>query len=107
LDLRGANMPSGAVRQSGLNARGATPKQLPALFVRGVVVATYVTDDPQLVSSNGQAATAVYCDVLTYSGSQGPQRILLPKCLVCQDFGGMQHGVLYKPRAATLDAAAL
>ena len=77
------------------------------LLVRGVVVATYVSDDgghPQ----EGKEDTidrplAVYCDVLAYPSLPGQRLFALRHVLVAQDVDGMHRGRIWKPRAASLN----
>jgi hypothetical protein len=69
-------------------------------IIRGVVVATYVLDDPNhpLAEFDAQPV-AVYCDVLTY----GREIRLFRNCFVSQERGGMHSGKIWKPRAASID----
>jgi hypothetical protein len=97
---------SGTALQAGLHPEARSPERFPPLFVRGVVLTTYVVDDPNNPDAEGgHTPTAVYCDVLSYSAPNGGQRVFIPRCLVSQDFGGIQSGVVYKPRATTMDVS--
>lgn len=75
------------------------------LQLRGVVTATYVTDD--LGRPRGGDAvfypTGVYCDVLVYSGMHNMRWSYLSHVPVRQDRGGLHGGRIWKPRAATFD----
>lgn len=95
---------AGTRLQSGIPKQPATytPERANGLLLRGVVVATYVTDDglhPFAEAEDGTPA-AVYCDVLcTYK--QKP--FLIPTVLVSQERTGMHSSRIWKPRAAKLD----
>ena len=93
-------MPSGAVLQAGLPFAPGPGTQAHGLLVRGVVVATYVYDDPGHPFANDQPA-AIYCDVLVYTQLTGGRTYLLKNVLVSQEYASMQGGVIYHPRAAT------
>jgi len=79
------------------------------LLVRGVVVATYVVDDPnhpeQPEDPDGEEGwpLAVYCDVLSYSFRRNNRFVAFPAVLVAQDRGNMHSGRIWKPRASTRD----
>lgn len=76
------------------------------LLLRGVVVATYVSDDdnhPERTEVSGTEPVAIYCDVLVYSSKTTQRWVFLPAVLVLQDRGGMHSGRIWKPRAATVD----
>lgn len=83
--------------ESGLRAHG--------LVSRGVVLATYrqLDGDPAFPETVG-AASAVYCDVLLYSASEGMRGAPLRRVLVAQDCG-MHDGHVWLPRAATMDVS--
>lgn len=75
------------------------------LLLRGVVTATYVTDDPDRprVEDSTFSPTGVYCDVLFYSGMTNMRWGFLPQVMVLQDRGGLHRGRVWKPRATTFD----
>ena len=94
----------GNVIQSGV------PKQTPrasgfnkanGLLLRGVVLNTWVLDDPKHPYANDPNAQplAVYCDVLCY----GSRWRFLTNCLVSQEIGGIHRGRVWKPKAARID----
>jgi len=90
-----SGVPVKKVSSDGIHARG--------LLLRGVVMATYVTDDtthPQADDSFG-VPSAVYCDVLVYASIPGQRWFTLGKVLVTQNRGGLHRGDLWKPRATT------
>jgi hypothetical protein len=101
----------GKVSQSGIQRRGVFHEgpRPNGLLLRGVVLATYVTDDPNhpantTTTSDAQGSpVAVYCDVLVYSNLPGMRCYTIPKALVLQDRGGMHDGRIWKPKAATFD----
>jgi hypothetical protein len=73
-----------------------------------VVLATYVTDDPDHPeapeeSEDNRIPTAVYCDVLCYMSLPGLRYVALQQVLVMQEPGGIQSGRIWKPRATTMD----
>lgn len=75
-------------------------------MLRGVVVATYVIDDPDHPGADGANANgprSVYCDVIAYSSLSGMRWRAISQCLVLQDRGGIHDGGAWKPRAATMD----
>lgn len=73
------------------------------LIHRAVVVATYVQlDGPEAFPEVTVTPSAVYCDVLLYSTSEGLRGAPLRRVLVAQDCG-MHDGKLWHPRAATQD----
>jgi hypothetical protein len=75
------------------------------LLLRGVVTATYVTDDaghPQ-AENDKSPPIAVYCDVLVYSAIAGARWFGLRQVLVTQESGGMHSGRIWKPRATSKD----
>jgi len=77
------------------------------LLFRGVVIATYVTDDPDYpepeVTDANIKPVAVYCDVLCYTSMPGTHWIPIPKAMVLQDKGSMHNGRIWKPKATTMD----
>lgn len=94
---------SGGILQSGIPK---IPKGLVEPFhglVRGVVVATYVTDaTDHPLKKIGITPASVWCDVLAVGNFNGGSRFFfLPGCQVAQPLGGMHKGVVFKPRAAT------
>ena len=94
------HLPSGARLQAGIQKRPvpATPPPMHALL-RGVVMATYVTDDPTHPFSQS-GPSAVYCDVLCYTSLVGGRYWLLTAVLVSQELGtGVHHGRVFKPKA--------
>jgi hypothetical protein len=94
------NLPSGGRLQSGINKRivPKTPQPMHHLL-RGVVMATYVTDDPNHPFAQS-GPSAVYCDVLCYTSLTGGRYWLITGVLVSQELGcGIHHGRLFKPRA--------
>lgn len=101
----------GKVSQSGMQRRGLFtegPRPLGQL-VRGVVMATYVLDDPNHPATTTTTTDAqgnpvgVYCDVLVYSSKPAYRCYALPKVLVLQDRGGLHNGRVWKPKASTMD----
>lgn len=104
-------MPGPLTPQSGLVRRVQLPGQryrTTGQLIRGVVLATYVTDDPDHPetpdgSEDNRIPTAVYCDVLCYSSLPGLRYLALQQVMVLQDAGGMHSGRIWKPRAATMD----
>lgn len=96
--------PSGATLQSGLATGVMQPAPAGGRLMRGVVVATYVTDDPQNPYRSAQTDPyAVYCDVLCYGPAAGGTPLLIPSALVTQERAGIQSGDIWRPRAATQD----
>jgi hypothetical protein len=98
---RGRMTPSGTRLQAGI-PRGRPPvntTDMTGRLLRGVVTATYVTDDPQhpFVDNEGAPPVAVYCDVLVF----GRTWQMLRQCLVCQERSGLHSGHVWKPRAAS------
>lgn len=107
-DFKTRILPNGTRLQSGIPKRQApvTAGAANGLLMRGVVVATYVTDSqghPVEQAGDGVKPTGVYCDVLAYPGRSNQRWVFLPRCLVTQDQAGMQSGRVWKPRAATMD----
>jgi len=97
--------------QGGLQRRWQLPGQrynAMGQLVRGVVVATYVTDDPDHPETpegneDQRIPTGVYCDVLCYSSLPGLRYVALRQVMVLQDKGSMHDGRIWKPKAATFD----
>ena len=97
--------------QSGLQRRWQLPGQrynATGQLVRGVVVATYVTDDPDHPEApegdeDQRIPTGVYCDVLCYSSLPGLRYVALRQVMVLQDRGSLHDGRIWKPKAATFD----
>jgi len=80
------------------------------LLVRGVVMATYVSDSPghpleAQADDSTMAPTAVYCDVLAFPSVPGQRWHYLRQVLVSQPTGGMHRGRVWKPRATTVDTS--
>lgn len=94
---------SGTVLQAGLPTGGGVRTAPGGILLRGVVTATYVSDDANNpVGENNPVA--VYCDVLAYgSSTSGSRWMFFPMCLVSQEIGGMHRGIVWKPRATTMD----
>jgi len=97
--------------QDGIQRRGmfVGPPKANGLMIRGVVIATYVSDSHTVSGSPNKDLpdydlnpVGVYCDVLCYSSVPGMRTLALKRVLVRQE-GGMHDGHLWKPRAATLD----
>lgn len=82
---------------------GDNPFNPLGLLVRGVVIATYVSDEAAFGNSGLDDTVAVYCDVLTYSNGPGTQNGMLNRVLVSQPTGGMHTGSIWKPRATQQD----
>lgn len=72
------------------------------MLVRGVVVATYVTDSEPAVAQFKQPPLGVYCDVLAYSSLPSVRSQMLRLVPVLQQTG-IQDGHIWKPRAVSLD----
>ena len=83
--------------------RTANPDFARGLKIRGVVIATYVAEDPNHPYPNRDGAQQVYCDVLSYSSVSGFRYRIIPKCLVKQERGGAYSGRIWKPKAADID----
>lgn len=71
------------------------------LLLRGVVMATYVTDDEEhpFFEDKRNEPIAVYCDVLVYSNIANQRWFTLSRVLVSQKRGGMHNDDIWKPRA--------
>lgn len=93
----------------GTRLQGGTPRgdgelaDPRGLLLRGVVTATYVTDDPERPLLEGDRAIGVYCDVLVYSSLPQVRYQYLRAVPVTQDRSGLHSGRVWKPRAATMD----
>lgn len=99
-------LPSGAALQSGLRKQTLAPPNPLGMLMRGVVVATYVTDDPRNPYNTAKTTPyAVYCDVLCYGPAAGGSPTLITKAIVSQERAGIQSGDVWRPRAATLDVS--
>ena len=96
--------------QSGLQKRGVLGQMgnPHGLLVRGVVMATYVLDDPghpsqTETSDDGKDPVAVYCDVLVYSALRACHSHYLTKVPVSQDRGSLHDGRIWMPKATSID----
>jgi hypothetical protein len=96
---------SGAVLQSGVpkTRRQGRAGKANGLLLRGVVVVTYVFDDPGHPEVDLDDRATVYCDCVVFTNIPGSRWHLLPSVLVSQDHGGIHRGRVWKPRAASLD----
>jgi len=99
------NIPQSGIQKRGLLFEGPRPQ---GLQLRGVVMATYVLDDPQhpsqtKQSDNCQDPVSVYCDVLIYSNLRAMHSHGLSMVPVLQSRGGIHSGHIWKPRATTID----
>ncbi len=96
---------SGAILQSGVpkTRRRDRAGKARGLLLRGVVVVTYVVDDPANPDALVDNKAAVYCDCMVFTNIPGSRWVTLPKVLVSQDRGGIHEGRVWKPKAATLD----
>jgi len=97
-----------AVRlQSGIPKKPMEPgRRANGLLLRGLVVATYVTDSdghPQNASADWEPPGAVYCDVLVMPSIGGQRWFGLKNVLVTQEVAGLHRGRIWKPRPAKLD----
>jgi hypothetical protein len=107
MNITGKKIGAGTRLQAGIprEYRSITTLRANGLMLRGVVVATYVTDDaghPQADSDGKDSPSAVYCDVLVYSSVPGQRWSGLKNVLVAQERGGLHRGKIWKPRAATV-----
>ena len=95
--------PSGTVIQAGMpmKARKAGDAKTSGLLLRGVVMATYVTDDPNHPSFADMVnpPSAVYCDVCVYPSIAGQRWFAFSKVLVTQKRGGLHDEELWVPKA--------
>lgn len=99
-------MGRGSLLQSGIPKRPPPVNHMSSrgLFMRGVVMVTYVSDDDNHPRADEtENPVAVYCDVLCYSGLPGNRFLFIPSALVVQDRGNVHSGRIWKPRAATMD----
>ena len=83
--------------------RAENPTHTKGLLLRGVVIATYVTDDPlhpKIADMLNQPIT-VYCDVLVYPSIPRQRWFVLEQVLVSQARGGVQSDNIWKPKATT------
>lgn len=98
---------TGTRLQAGIPRSTKTSPPLAAngLLLRGVVMATYVSDDPVHPVSDNTKSTpiAVYCDVLVYPSRPGSRWMGLKNVVVSQPVAGMHRGRIWKPRAASVD----
>lgn len=78
------------------------PKRANGLLVRGIVIATYVTDDENHPRIDDQP-TAIYCDVLIMPSLPGYRWHCLKQVLVTQEKRGLHHGTIWKPKAISKD----
>lgn len=97
----------GARLQSGIPhaLRRNHPDGAAGLHLRGVVMATYVTDDPlhpNFLSALSRPL-AVYCDVVVYPSIPRQRWFFLEKVLVTQERGGLHDDDIWKPRATTMN----
>lgn len=104
-ELQSRTTGNGTVLQSGIPHKRTQPDMANprGLLVRGVVTATYVTDDPDAPVLEGDKAVGVYCDVLAYSSQPGVRYQMLRAVPVVQDRSGIHSGRIWKPRAASID----
>lgn len=95
----------GTVLQSGIpHRRQSQDMRNPrGLLVRGVVVATYATDDSNAPVLASDKAIGIYCDVLVYSSIPSIRYQLVRAVPVLQDRSGIHTGRIWKPRAASFD----
>lgn len=99
--------PNGETLQSGVGTHYARDEdevlRARGLLVRGVVIATYVSDANQSIIGDDRPHKEVYCDVLLYAGIEGAKTNYLPRCLVAQERAGLHDGDIWVPRATTAD----
>lgn len=99
-------LPSGAALQTSLRGKTIAPPSSMGLLLRGVVVATYVTDDAKNAYNTVKTTPyAVFCDVLCYGPGAGGTQTLITNALVSQDRAGIQSGDVWHPRAASIDTS--
>lgn len=90
-------------RQSNLLRHQAQAYNGRGLFLRGVVLATYVQDDPVHPEASFTANPGgVFCDVYIYSGMAQYRHGVLPNCMVTQ-VGGCHDGHRWLPKATSHD----
>lgn len=100
------HLESGAALQGGLSPDAFQPGKAGGRLLRGVVVATYVSDSPQHPFKTTQGnPCAVYCDVLCYSSLASAMPALMPMALVSQERASIQSGDIWLPRAARQDTS--
>jgi hypothetical protein len=90
--------------QSGIPHRIRSTNDKPGgLLLKGVVLATYVTDSPEHPSSNDTTNSPVmsYCDVLIYTNIAYNRWFILNKVMVSQLHGGLHNDDIWKPKATT------
>jgi len=109
MTMRYTTRPVGrSVMQAGIpttTPSDAAPSAM-GLHLRGVVTATYTTDEDGAPNwREDRAQLGVFCDVLAYSTLANLRFIKLPAVPVLQDRGGMHSGRVWKPRATTVDVA--
>jgi hypothetical protein len=103
-----ATVGNGTRLQAGVPKRLATGGnyiRADGLLLRGVVVATWVVDDPTHAAkkSTGVDPEVIYCDVLCYSSNPLVKWRVVKNALVAQSVAGIQRGRIWKPRAANID----
>ena len=84
-------------------ARNFGEPNVKGLLLRGIVMATYVTDDaghPRAGDTLGPPS-AVYCDVVVYPTIPGQRWLPMHRVLVAQDRGGLHNGDVWRPKATT------
>lgn len=99
----GARLQAGIPRQP----MGYNVYDTGGLLTRGVVVATYVYDNPNHPATDKSEdepdmPVSVVCDVLVYSDIPNVRWGFLPGCIVSQDRAGLHSGRIWKPKAATV-----
>lgn len=106
---------SAAIADDGSRIQAAVSKGVPVtegflrahgLLLRGVVVKTFEVDNPQHPYASN-TPKAIYCDVLTYSGTSNTRWRGIKSALVTQDLGAMHRGNIWKPRATTMNSTGL
>lgn len=83
----------------------ASPNNPMGLLLRGVVMSTYVSDDPSHPHAvdTDSGPKAVYCDVMCYTSVAGHRFFLVRGALVTQERSGLHDGDIWKPRPTTKD----
>jgi hypothetical protein len=99
--------PNGTILQSAVpKGRGSEqPMAANGLFLRGVVMATYVLDDPNHPTKAKDPTwtpLATYCDVLCYSEVPGLRAQMIFSAMVLPTSGNMHNGSVWKPKASTM-----
>lgn|SRR4030065_196559 len=90
--------------QSGIPHRIRSTNGKPGgLLLKGVVLATYVTDSPEHPKNNDttNSPIGVYCDVLIYTNISYNHWFILNKVLVSQLHGGLHNDDIWKPKATS------